>query len=181
MDTASGDCLSCSDTDVASVQTACKKYRKRVQASCKLSKSNLWMETQQKRINNSHQDVWRNDHKIIRTEQKCALVEDHTSFEMRRMTTKADQLLHIAEAIGSKIYTRKSEAGTHGQAKALVLSLKQYHAHFYRFYEKETNRAMVGLQGLHTSDTFWCLNISFGVGLKCSVHGILSWVETQRP
>ena len=124
------------------------------------------METQQKRINDSSQDVWGNDHKIVRTEQKPALVEDHTSFEMRRMTTRTNQLLHIAEATGSKIYTRESEAETHGQAKVLVLSLKQYHAHYYRFYEKGTTRAMVGLQGLHMSETFWCLNVSAGVGLK---------------
>ena len=32
------------------------------------------------------EDVWGNDYKIIRTEQKCGLVEGHTSFEMRRMT-----------------------------------------------------------------------------------------------
>ena len=82
MDTASGDCLSCSDTDELSVQTAHKKYQKNIWASCKLSKSNLRMETQQKRINNSHHDVWGNNHKIFRTEQKCTLVEDCTSFEM---------------------------------------------------------------------------------------------------
>ena len=91
MDTVSGDCLSCSDTDDASVHTTHKKYRKRVQASCKLSKSNIWMETQQKRINNSHQDIWGNDHKINRTEQKHALAEDHTSFKMQIMTTRTDQ------------------------------------------------------------------------------------------
>ena len=56
MDTASQNCLSCSDTDDASVWTAHKKYRKRVWTFCKLSKSNLWMETQQKRMNKSHQD-----------------------------------------------------------------------------------------------------------------------------
>ena len=44
-DTAPGDFISCSDTDEVSVQTACKKYQKAVWASCKLSKSNLWMET----------------------------------------------------------------------------------------------------------------------------------------
>ena len=58
------------------------------------------------------------------------------SFEMQRMTTRIDQLLHIAEATGSKIYTRESEAKAHSQAKALVLSLKQYHACYYRFYKK---------------------------------------------
>ena len=123
----------------------------RVRASCKLSKGSDWMETQMKRIGDSHQDIWGHDHKIVRTEQKCALVEDHTSFEMRRMMTRTDQLLHIAEATGSRVYTRESEVGTHGPAKALVLSLKQFHAHFYRLYEKGTTRAMVGLQWLHTS------------------------------
>ena len=81
MDTTSGDCISCSDTDEVSGWTANKKYRKRVWASCRL-KNNPWMETQQKRINNSHQDVWGNDCKIIKTEQKCAFAEDHISFEM---------------------------------------------------------------------------------------------------
>ena len=57
IDAASWECLSYSDTDDASVQTANEIFRKRVWASCKLSKSNLWMETQQKRINDSHQDV----------------------------------------------------------------------------------------------------------------------------
>ena len=132
-------------------------------ASCKLSKSNLWRETQRKMVNNGHQDIWGNDHKIIRTEQKCTLVEDCTSFEMQRMTTRTDQLLHKAETTGSKIYTRKSEVETCGQAKALVLSLKQYHIHYCRFYKKGTTRAMVGLQGLHKSNTFQHLNISAGV------------------
>ena len=113
LDTASEDCLSCSDTDDASIRTAQKKYRKRVRASCKLSKGSDWMETQMKRIRHSHQDVWGHDHKIVRTEQKHALVEDCTSFEMKRMTTKTDQLLCIVEATGSIIYTRESELGTH--------------------------------------------------------------------
>ena len=147
------------------MQIAPKKYRKRVWTSCRLSKSNLWTETQQKRINNSCH-VWGNDNKIIRTELKCVLAEDHTSFEMQIMTTRMNQLLCITEATGSKIYTKQSEAETHSKAKGLVLSLKQYYTLFYRFYEKGTTRAMVGLQGLHTSDTFWCLNISAGVGLK---------------
>ena len=92
------------------------------------------METQQKRINDSHHDMWGNDHKIIRTEWKCTLAEDHTSFEMWKMTTRTDQLFCITEATGSKIYTRESEAETYGKPKALVLSLKQYHTHYYRFY-----------------------------------------------
>ena len=89
-----------------------------------------------KRIGDSHQDAGGHVHNIVRTELKCALVEDHTSSEMRRMTTRTDQLLHIAEATHFKIYTRESEAGTCGLAKALVLSLKQFHAHYYRLYKK---------------------------------------------
>ena len=166
LDTASGECLTCSDTDDVSTQTAQKKYRKRVRASCKLSKGSAWMETQIKRIRDSHQDVWGHDHKIVRTEWKCALVEDCTSFEMRRMMTRTDQLLHIAKATGSKVYTRESEVGTCSLAKALVLSLKHFHAHFYRLYKKRTTREMVGLQGLHTSNTFQHLNISASVGLN---------------
>ena len=50
--------------------------------------------------------------------------------------------------------------------KTLVLLLKQYHTHYYHVYEKGTTRAMVGLQGLHLSNTFRCSNISSSVGLK---------------
>ena len=166
LDTASGDCLYCSDIDEVSVQIAHKKYRKRVRVSCKLSKGSDWMEAQMKRIRDSHQDVWGLDNKIIRTEWKHALVDDCTSFKMRRMATRTDQLLHIAEATGSKIYTRESQAETQGLAKALVLSLKQFHACYYRLYKKGTTRAMVGLQGLHSSDAFWHLNMLASVSLK---------------
>ena len=82
------------------------------------------------------------------------------------MMVRTDQLLLITKATGCKIYTRELEAETHGRAKTLVLLLKQYHAHYYKFYEKGTTRAMVGLQELHTSDTFQCSNVSASVGLK---------------
>ena len=70
------------------------------------------------------------------------------------MTVRTDQLLCIAETTGSKIYTRKSEAEIHGRTKTLVLLLKQYHTHYYSFFENGTTRATVGLQGLHMSDAF---------------------------
>ena len=70
------------------------------------------------------------------------------------MMNRTDQLFHIAEATGSKIHTRELESDTDGRAKTLVLSLKQYHAHYYQFYEKATMRTMVGLQWLHTSNAF---------------------------
>ena len=75
------------------------------------------------------------------------------------MATRTDQLIHIAKATGSNIYTRESEAGAQGLAKALVLSLK-------KFYEKGPTKAMVGLQAVHSSDTFWPLNMSTSVSLK---------------
>ena len=121
-----------------------------------------------KRIEDGHQDVWGHYHKIIRAEQKHTLADDHTSFKMRQMATRTNQLIHIAKATGSKIYTRESEAEAQGLAKALVLSLKQFHDHYYRLYKKGTTRAIVGLQGLHFSDAFWHLNMSASVGLKSS-------------
>ena len=68
METVSGDCISCSDTDEVSIQTAHKKYQKMVWASCGLRKGSLWMEAQLKRISNSHQDVWGHGQKSVRTE-----------------------------------------------------------------------------------------------------------------
>ena len=157
---------SLADTDEVSIWTACKKYRKRVRASCKLSKDSDRSETQMKRIRDSHQHIWGHDHKIIKAKWKHVLADDHTSFEIRRMVTRIDQLLHIAEATGSKIFTRESEAEAQVLAKALVLSFEQFHAHYYRLYEKGTTRAMVGHQGLHSSDAFWHLNVSASMDLK---------------
>ena len=117
LDTASRDCISFSDTDEVSIRAAHKKYRKRVWASCRLSKGSLWTEAQLKRINDSCQNVWGHDHEIVRTEQKCSLVEDCNSFEMCKMMVRTSQLLCITEATGSKIYTRELEAKTHGRVK----------------------------------------------------------------
>ena len=117
LDTASGDCPSCLDTDEVSVLTPHNKYRKRVRAFYKLSKGSDWMEAQMKRIGDSHQDVWDHGHKIIRIEWKHTPMDDHTSYKMRRMATRTDQLLHIAAATGSKIYTRESEVEAQGLAK----------------------------------------------------------------
>ena len=67
------------------------------------------MEAQLKRISENCQDMWEHDHECVRAEQKCALVEDHNSFEMPRMTVRTDQLLCIAAATDSQIYIRDSE------------------------------------------------------------------------
>ena len=166
LDTASGDYITCSDTNEVPVQIAHKKYRKRVWVSCGLSKGSLWMEMQLKRISDSHQDVWGHSHESVRTEWKHALVEDCNFFEMWKMTGRTHQLLCIAKATGSKIYTRDSEAKTHGRMKTLVLLLKQYHTHYYQFCEKGTTHVMVDLQGLHMNNAFWSSNVSASVGLK---------------
>ena len=99
-------------------------------------------------------------------EWNSTLAEDCNSFEMLRVTVRTDQLLHIATATNSQIYTRDLEAEAHGWVKTLVLLLKQYHAHHYHFYEKGMTRAMVGLQGLHSNNAFRCSNVSSSVGLK---------------
>ena len=48
-------------------------------------------------------------HESIQVEWDCALAEDHNSFEMHRMMARTDQMLHIAMATDSQIYTRDSE------------------------------------------------------------------------
>ena len=65
-----------------------------------------------------------------------------------------------------EIYTRHSVPEAHGRAKTLVLLLKQYHAHYYWFYERGMTRAIVALQRLHSSNAFWPSNVSASVGLK---------------
>ena len=107
--------------------------------------------------------MWSQDHQDRADMYSCRRL--HFLWDAK-MTTRTEQLLHITEATGSKIYTRKSEVETYGKAEALVFSLKQYQTHYYGFYEKGTARAMVGLQGLHTNDNFWHLNVSARVELK---------------
>ena len=126
----------------------------------------LWTETQLKRISKNHQLVWGHDHECVRAEEKWTLLEDHNSFEMWKMMVRTEQLLHIAEATGSRIHARESEAETDCRVRNLVLSLKQKHTHYYRFYKNGTMRAMVGLQGLYTSDAFRQFNMSSSVRLK---------------
>ena len=166
MEAVSRDCVTCSDTDEVTIRTTHKKYWKRVWASCHLDKGNLWSEAQLKWISDSHQAMWGHDQEVIRMDQDCTLKEDHNSFEMHQMTVRTDQLLYIAEATDTKVYTCELEAEACGQMKALALSLKQYHAHYYQLYKERTTRAMVGLQGLHSGDAFRHSNVSSSVELK---------------
>ena len=65
-----------------------------------------------------------------------------------------------------KFTQENQKAETDGRVRTLVLSLKQYHTHYYWFYEKGTMRAIVGLQGLHTNNAFQCSNVSLSIRLK---------------
>ena len=108
MESASRNCVTSSDTDKVTIWTTHKKYRKRVQASCSLDMDSIWSEAQLKWISDSCQAVWGYDQEIIRMEQDHALEEDHSSFEMHKMTVRTDQLLHTAEATNCKVYTHES-------------------------------------------------------------------------
>ena len=147
---------------------------------CKLSKGSDWTKTQIKRIGDSHQAIWGHDQKTVRSEWKCALVEDCTAFEMRRMMTRTDQLICIVEATGSRVYTRVLEAGAHGSAKALVLSLKQFHAHFYLLYERVPPGQWWAFKAstLATSSSiqmYWQM-----WAISCSACGVLNLEKTLR-
>ena len=61
MELASRDCFMCLDTDEITIRTTCKKYRKRVWASCSLDKGSLWCEAQFKWISDSCQAMWGHD------------------------------------------------------------------------------------------------------------------------
>ena len=54
MESASGDCFMCSDTDEVTIRVAQKRYRKRVWNSCKQGKGGPWSEAQLRWISNSH-------------------------------------------------------------------------------------------------------------------------------
>ena len=89
--------------------------------------------------------MWGHNHEGFQVEQDCAVAEDCDSFEMHRMTVRTDQLLCIAVATDSQIYTQDWEAIAHAKAKTLLLLLKQYHTHYYPLYVKGKTRAMVDL------------------------------------
>ena len=84
MDTASGHGILCSDTDEVSIQTAHKKYQKRVWASCGLSKGSLWMEVQLKRISDSCQDMSRHDHNSVTAELIVLLWKTTTPLKCKK-------------------------------------------------------------------------------------------------
>ena len=141
---------------------------KGVRASCKVSKGSDLMETQMKQNqgqSSRHMGPWSQDCKDW--------VETHSSGGLHFLWNETDDDKNWPATLYSwnhrlqHLYHKvRGIAGTHGPAKALVLSLKQFHAHFCRLYKKGTTGAMVGLQGLHSTDTFWHPNVSASMDLK---------------
>ena len=81
LESASGDCLTCLDTEEVAIRTAQKRFWKKVWASCSIARGCLWSEAQLKWIQDSHQAVWESDHEIIWTEWELTLEEDCPSFQ----------------------------------------------------------------------------------------------------
>ena len=160
-ESATGDCLMFSDTEEAVINSTHKKFWKKVWVSCSIAKGCLWYE-----IGDNCHTAWGTDHEVIKTEWDLTLMEDCSSFEVNKMTTRTNQLLWIKEATSSKIHPCELEAEVYGRKKTLVQLLNQFHAHFYQLYKKGKTPAMVILQGLHLGNTFRCPNVSASMGLK---------------
>ena len=90
---ATGDCLTCSDTKEAAVNSAHKKFCKKVWASCNITQGCLWLEAQLKWICDSHQAVWESNNEVIKREWEFALKKDHHPFEVNKMMDRTNQLL----------------------------------------------------------------------------------------
>ena len=114
-----GDCLTCLDTEEVAINSADKKFWKKVWASCSIAKGCLWSEAQLKWIGDSHQAVWESDYEVIKTEWELTLKEDCHSFEVNKMMDRTEQLLQIKEAMHSKIHPCESEAGVQGGRRPL--------------------------------------------------------------
>ena len=161
------DCLTCSDTKEAAVRSACKRFCKKVQALCSPGKQGIWKDTELEQIKNNCNIVWGSDYEVIKTKWDLTLDRDPNSLEVWEMMVCTDELFQIKVAINVRnIYPQEHKVDFDGREKALVQLLKQFHACYYQLYEKGMTHAMMGLQGLHSSDTHKCPHISAGVGLN---------------
>ena len=77
-----------------------------------------------------------------------------------------DQLLCIAKATDSQIYTKDLDAEAHGCVEDSGIVAETIQHPPLPFYEKGMTRAMIDLQEMHSSNTFRCSNVSSSVGLK---------------
>ena len=161
------DCLTCLDTEDATVKSACKKFHERVWASCSPTKQGLWKSAQLEQIRNNCNTMWGSDYETIKTEWDLTFDKDPSSFHVSKMVVCTNHLLRIKVATNMRnIYTQEHVANIGRKKKALVWSLKQFHTCYYQLYGKGMTCAMVGLQGLHQGNTLKCPSISAGVGLK---------------
>ena len=175
------DCFTCSDTEDATVNSACKKFHQKVWAFCSPTKQGLWKDAQLEKIRNNHKNVRGSDYEAIKTEQDLTLDRDPSSFEVGGMMVPIDELIWIKAATSARnIYPLEYKTNVNGRMKALVQSLKQFHTCYYQLYEKGLTHAMVGMQGLNLCNAPKCPSISVGVGLKSFFPWCLRLGGTQR-
>ena len=118
-ESATGDCLMCSDTKEVAINSTHKKFQKKVWTSCSITKGYLWSKAQLKQIGDSGQAVWESDYEVIKTEWELTLKEDCHSFEVNKMMDRTEQLFHFKEAAHLKIRPHESEAGSKGGRRPL--------------------------------------------------------------
>ena len=129
----SRDCLTCSDTEEVAVISTCKKFQKKVQAFCSITKGCLWTEGQLRWIGDSHHTMY-GKVTMMSSRQRwdLTLKEDHSSFEVNKMTGQ-----DWPTALNQWGYPLKNAHlwawgwGPWEKEDPIVQSLKQFHAHFY--------------------------------------------------
>ena len=84
------DCLTCSDTEGVAIHLACKKFPKKVQASCGASKQGLWKDAQLEQIGNNCTTMWASDYGAIKTEWDLTQDRDPSSFAVSEMMVCTD-------------------------------------------------------------------------------------------
>ena len=80
----------CSDTKEVAINSAHKKFWKKVWTSCYIAKGCVWSEAQLKQIGDSHQTVWECVYKVIKTELEPDLKEDCHSYEVNKMIDRTE-------------------------------------------------------------------------------------------
>ena len=90
------------DTKRAAINSTHKKFSKKVQDSCNITKGCFWLEAHLKQFGDCHHAVWESNYKVIKTEWELSLKESCNSFEVNKMTVRTDQLLQIKETTYSK-------------------------------------------------------------------------------
>ena len=103
LELASGDCLTCSDTEEPAIRMAWKRFHKRVWACCSITRGCLWSEAQVRQIKDSHQAIWDSDLQIVRTEWLIT-PEQHWNNSMPTSTNSMKRV-QLRQWSASKGYT----------------------------------------------------------------------------